>query len=121
MANTESFEPGSTMRVRVEELPPKPPTLKVVAPEPEAEAPKVEALPPAPARGVPDDSARILPALRAIAMILSTRALVFATAAGGFLLGAATIYAPSWTRVGVMACYGVFVIAPAIFLEVRRK
>lgn len=94
--------------------------MRVVTPEPEPEpeAP-VPTLPAA--AGVPDEHARVLAALRAIALILSARALVFATMAGGFVLGAAAIIWPDVTRVGVLACYGAFVIAPAIFLEVRRK
>lgn len=120
MANTESFEASSTTRVRVEELPPKTPTLKVVAPETQAEAPKIEAPPPAQVP-VPDDSARILPALRAIAMILSARALLFATMLGGFALAAAALFWPDYKRLMVVIAYGVFVIAPAIFLELKRR
>lgn len=120
MANTETFEPSSTTRVRVEELPPKQPTLKVVVPpEPEPEAPRGSATLPA-APGVPDDGAT-LAALRAIAMILSARAIVFATMAGGFILGAAALVWPDFKRLAVLIAYGVFVIIPAIYLELKRR
>ena len=119
MANSETFEASSTQRVRVEELPPKTPTPKVVPLREEAEPPPQAATAP-PLAGVPDDSARTFATLRAIAMILSARALVFATMAGGFILGSVAIIWPSLERVGVLAVYGVFVIGPAIYLE-RRK
>lgn len=122
MANTETYEPSSTTRVRVEELPARQTSassLRVVTPEPEAAAPVTPA--PPPPSPPPDDNERTLAALKAIAMILSARALVFASMSGGFVLGVCALIWPDWQRLAVLIAYGLFVIGPAIYLELKRR
>jgi hypothetical protein len=110
---------GGVTRLRVEEVEPnvvamRPERSDVAEPQPESPTPAIRT-------GPEIEQVRMVEIMRAVKMVLSVRAILALTIAGGIAVGLVAVGWPSWTRLSALIAYGVFVVGPVAFLETRRS
>ena len=78
--------------------------------------------PPAP---IPNSSTssheQVLTAFKALGFALSARALLLIALIGAFILAVMAMWSQTLPALEVLAAYGIFVMLPAVWLEVRRR